>query len=460
MKKVVAVAGVVKPRGLGDALQYYVTVKLLQKFYREVDVAFFCPGLKDGFFIFKDLNLNADLLDLGPVGGYHVLTQVLLDSLLHKGTFKHKRKSTDKVKTKKSNRLLRIIRALGEKYEKYMTPYAVDKYTNSFIMKSFSFDASIFGGHTISGSIYPYIYKYEAFHRATKGPMVTSPISISELALKHAEERLSRFKCIVMLKRLRRSVQKLSFIYTRGPYSLKILRDYLGIDESKIGMALDSGFGAKMVIPSTKPSTSREGLKILLIPRKDYFYIYKREHLYRSYLNSLAELILWLPTIFDLEVYLTSQTIDAKHNVMGGQAAVSDLLNVLKKRDKKHLRHLKYIEPECLADAARLCSSMDLVVTSYMHGGIMALGLGVPAFFILPLIDTKVLDILSFIGLDASPYLMDIFDVNLLETENFVNEIGRVVMSLSSYRDTLKCAIDRALPTMKLPIEKIIELSE
>lgn len=461
MKKAVAVAGVVTPRGLGDALQYCVTVKLFQKFFHEVDVTFFCPGLEDGFFVFKDLNLNAHLLDLGPVGVDYVLPRLLAQSFLHKGTLKHKKKATAKAKIKKTSMLLKIIRVMGRKYEKYMTPYVIDKYTNSFVMKSFSFDASIFGGHTIGGSIYPYVYKYEALHRATEGPMVTSPISISKLALEHYEQKNSKLKKTMMLKRLRRSLQKFAFIYTRGPYSLKILRDYLGIDERKIAMALDSGFGGKLINPGIKSSkTSKKKLRILVIPRKSYFYVYNREDLYKLYLNSLAKLILWLPKNFDVEVYLTSQTIDVKYNAMGGQAAVNDLLSILKKHDNKHLRYLKYVKPGSLVNALRLSSSMDLVVASYMHGGIMALGLGVPAFFILPLTGIKVLDILSFIGLDASSFLMDMFDVNLLKTENLVNKIGKVVESLNFYRDTLERAINGVLPTIELPIEKIIKLSE
>jgi len=457
----IAVAGVVTPRGLGDALQCCVTVKLLQKFFHEAEVTYLCPELKSGFSVFKTLNLNAHLLDLGPVGQEHVLGYLLLQSLLHKSTLKREKKSHSQNPNEKANMLLRIIELCIRLYGKHITPYIIDKYVNSFVMKSFSFDASIFGGHTICGGIYSFIHKYEALRSVTDGPIVTSPISISNLALKHYEQEHSKFKKSIMLKRLRHSLQKFDFIYTRGPYSLKILRDYLNIDEGKVAMALDSGFGTKLIYPRIKSSkTLNRKLKILILPRKDYFYEYKREDLYKLYLNSFVELILWLSKNFDIEVYLTSQTIDVKYNMIGGQAAVNDLLSILEKHDNKHLKYLKSVKPEGLVSACKLSSSMDLVITSYMHGGIMALSLGVPMFFILPSADIKVLDILSFLGLDVNSFFIDAFAPNLLKAENLVNKIGKVVENLKFYKKSLEHTINRTLPTIELPVKKLIELLE
>lgn len=456
----VAVTGVITPRGLGDALQYYVIFKLLQKSCHEAEITFLCPDLKNGLFVFKNLNLNANLIDLGYIGKYNIFLYLSRLSSSYKDTSKLKRRNMAKVQTKKANVPLRIIRAIGRKYEEYFSSYVIDKYINSYFMKSFSFDASIFGGHTVTGSIYPSIYKYEALRSITKGPVVTSPISISKLALEYFEQRTSKFKKTIMLKRLKQSLQKLDFIYTRGPYSLEMLRDYLNINEEKVAMALDSGFGVRVIHPYIKPKfLKNETLKILIIPRKNYFYIYKKEGLYKSYLNALAGLISWLSRNFDAEVYLTSQTIDVKHDMMGGQAAVNDLLSILKKRDNKYLKYLKSVKPTGLVSACRLFSSMDLVISSYMHGGIMALGLGVPAFFILPSTDIKVLDILSFVGLDVNSFLIDAFDANSLKAENFVNKIGRVVENLKFHKKSLEHAINKAMPTIELPVKKLIGLS-
>lgn len=455
MKKV-AVTGMVTPRGLGDALQCSVVVKLVQRFFHKAEVTFLCPDLKSGFSVFKGLNLNVHSLDLDACA------RLLLPSLLHKSTLKRERKSHSQGSNEKANMLLRIIRVIYKKYERYITPYVIDKYVNPSVMKSFSFDASIFGGHTICGGIYLFIHKYEALRSATKGPMGTSPISISKLALQHYEQKNSKFKNGIMLRRLRHSMQKFDFIYTRGPYSLKILRDYLSIDERKIAMALDSGFGAKLLYPGIKPSERlKKKLKILLFPRKDYFYVYhKREDLYRLYLNSLAELIIWLSKNLDVEVYLTSQTIDVKYERMGGQTAVNDLLGILKKRNNRHLKYLKSVKQESLVNAFELSSSMDLVITSYMHGGIMALGFGVPSIFILPSVDTKILDVLSFLGLDVNSFLIDAFAANSLKRENFINKIGKVIENLKFHKKKLDHTMKRNLPTVELPVKKLIEFSE
>lgn len=451
MKKV-AVAEVATPRGLGDALQSCVMVKLLQKFSHEAEVTFFCPDLKSGLFVFKDLNLNVHLLDLDVHG------RLLRQLFLHKNTLMRERQSHNQSSNEKANMLSSIIRVTKRKYEKYITPYLIGKYEYSSFMKSFSFDASIFGGHTICGGIISYIHRYEALRSATEGPVVTSPISISKLALQDYQEKHSKFTKTITLKRLRHSLQKFDFIYTRGPYSLEILRDYLSIDDRKIAMALDSGFGAKLIYPGTRSSGAlKKKLKILFIPRKDNFYLYKRENLYKLYMTSLVEIILWLTRKFDVEVYLTSQTIDVEYD---GQAAVNDLLTILEKNHTKHLINLKFVKPDSLVCACKLSSSMDLVISSYMHGGIMALSFGVPAFFILPSADMKALDVLSFLGLDVNSFFIDAFAPNLLKPENFISKIGEVADNLKFYKKSLRHTINRALPTIELPVKKLIELSE
>ncbi len=455
----VALAGVANPRSLGDALQCSVMVKLVRKFLPNDDLSFFCPNIKDGFCVFEGSNLDAHLLDLGPVGGYNVLACTLLQSFLRRNEFKNRKKRTSEVSNREASMVLKISRLLNNKCGKFITFYAIDKYANSYIMKPFTFDASIFAGHTVCDGFYPYIHKYEALRSATEGPLVLSPISISRLALEYYEQKNSKFEKNLMLKRLGLSLQKCDFIFARGPHSLKILRDYLNIDKRKTAMALDSGFGARLIHPIHKSSkTLTKKIRILIIPRKDYFCVYNKESLYKLYLSSLAALILWLFKNFNVEVYLTSMTVDVKY--LGGQTAINDLVKVLERHDNSYLRHLKRVEMKSLAGACKLCNSMDLVVTSYMHGGIMALSLGVPAFFILPSTDTKVLDVLSFAGLDANSFLIDAFAADSLKAENFVDKIGKVAGNLRSYKRSVQQAINKVLPTIELPTKKLIEFSE
>lgn len=459
--KNVAVVGAVSPRGLGDALQYYILIRLLNNFFSESEITFICPYLQDGLSVFRGLKLNADLMDLDSAG-YLASWHVLSSFFHHISASKHRERIASSGQVNKPRAFLKMIRAIHRKYEKYFSSYVLDKYISSVITRSFLFDAGIFGGHTICAGIYPYIHGYEISRSAVKGPLIMSPISVSRLAIKHLRRENSTIKNTLMLKRLKQSLQKFDFIYTRGPYSLKILRNYLNISEEKIDMALDSGFGLRLFHSDILASEAlrKEAPRIVIIPRKDFFYSYDRENLYKPYLNALVDCILWLCKEIDVEVYLSSQVVrEVKHFIWSDQAAIEDVLDRLKKCNGNHyVKNLKIVKPGSLFDACRLYSSVDLVLTSYMHGGIMALGLGVPAFFIHPSMDIKVLDILSFIGLNVNSFFMDAFDANSLRAGNIVKKIGRIVENLEYYKKNVQFAVDRAMPTVDLPVKTLVNL--
>jgi len=456
-----AVIGAVSPRGLGDALQYYVLIRLLNNFFSEKEITFLCPYLKDGVSVFRGLKLNVHLVDLDSAG-YLAFWHVLYSFFHHISALKHRERIPSNGQVNKPRAPLKMIRAIHRKYEKYFSSYAVDKFISSVATRSFLFDAGIFGGHTICAGIYPYIHEYEILRSAVKGPLIMSPISVSSMAIKNLRQENSTLKNILMLKRLKQSLQKLDYVYARGPYSLKILRNYLNIDEEKTDMALDSGFGLRLFYSNIIASKSlrKEPPRIVIIPRKDFFYTYNKENLYKPYLNALVKLILWFFEEFDAEVYLASQVVrEVKHFIWSDQAAIEDVLGLLRKRNgNQYVKHMKIVKPRNLFDACRLYSCADLVVTSYMHGGIMALGLGVPAFFIHPAMDIKVLDVLAFIGLNADSLFIDAFNANSLKAGNVVERIGKILENLEYYRKTVECAVNRAMPTVELPVKTLVNL--
>lgn len=460
MKKI-AVAGAVSPRGLGDALQYYILIRMLDNFFSKSEITFICPQLKDGLSVFRGLELNAYLVDLDPAG-YLAFWRLLRSTIHHKRALKHKQKaSSSQVNNPKT--ILKIMRAIRRKYEKYFGSYTIDKHISSGLMRHFSFSAGMFGGHTICGSIYPYILEYETLRSTVKGPLVMSPISVSNTTFERFMQKNSTLKNTLMLKRLRQSLQKFDFIYTRGPYSLKTLRNHLNINEEKIDMALDSGFGLRLFYSNilTSKALRKEVPRIIIIPRKDFFYVYNKENLYKLYLNALVDLIPWLFKNFDAEVYLASQTVvsDIKQFTGSDQAAIEDVLDLLKKRDgNKFIKHLKIVKPDNLVDACGLYNSADLVLTSRMHGGIMALGLGVPAFFILPSVDIKMLDVLSFIDLDVDSFFIDAFNANLLRTENIFKKVENILQNLEYYKKTVESAVNKTMHTVELPVKTLANL--
>lgn len=451
MRKVV-VAGVVTPRGLGDALQYCVAVKLLNNLLSEADITLMCPDLKNGLFVFKNLNINANFVDLNPAG-YLVLWRLLRSSLINRHRLRNEKTEVTKKKVNQLKMHSRIIKTAKRAYEKYFTFYNVDKFIGSGFLRSFQFDAGIIGGHTLGEAIYRYIVEYDMISSVVNGSLVMSPFSVSKVGLEHFGQKTSIFKRTLMIKRLRKSLQRFDFIYTRGPQSLEILRDYLGINEQKIGMALDSGFGLKLIHNSlaTSKTLKREKWRIVIVPRKDYFYIYDRKDLYPLYLNTLTDFILWLYENFDCEIVLSSQSIVSD--------VIHDLMHDLRRRGNDScLKLLQIVIPKNLVEACELYDSSDMVVTSRMHGGISALSLGVPALFVLPLVETKVLDILSFLGLDINSFLVDMFDADALKSENFVNKIGKILENLDYYKKTVESAVNKALPTLELPVKTLINL--
>jgi len=461
MKKI-AVVGAVSPRGVGDALQYYILIRMLDNFFSESEITFICPQLKEGLSVFRGLKLNAHLVDLDPAG-HLAFWHLLRSTIHHKPALQHKQRAASSSQVNNPKTILKIIRVIGRKYEKYFGSYTIDKHISSGLMRDFSFSAGMFGGHTICGNIYHYILEYETLCSTVKGPLIMSPISISNIAFEQFRQKNSTLKNTLMLKRLKQSLQKFDFIYTRGPYSLKTLRDYLDINEEKIDMALDSGFGLRLFYSDilTSKALRKEAPRIVIIPRKDFFYAYNKENSYKLYLNALVELIPWLFKNFDAEVYLASQTVvsDIKQFRGSDQAAIEDVLALLKKCDgNRYIKHLKIVKPDNLVDACRLYGSADLVLTSRMHGGITALGLGVPAFFILPSVDIKMLDVLSFIDLDVDSFFVDAFNANSLRTENILKKVGKILENLEYYKKTVETVVKRAMPTVESPVKALADL--
>ena len=448
----IAVVGPVSPAGLGDALQYYVMVSLCNDYFDKANMTFICP-IKERISVFKELELNARLINTGLNGGL-LLEYLLSLSIPHKNN-KGVKKITGGAQVDKVNTVSKIIRIIGnnnDPYLAYTCKYILSKYIVSPVAKSvFSFDAGIFAGHTICHPLGLYIAQYETFRSLVRGPMLTSPISLSKLIVNGQKPWI--------LKRLRQSLQKFDFIYVRGPHSLGILKTGLNIDEERVGMALDSGFGIRLVCPDiiTSNALGRKASRIVIIPRKDYFYSYNREDSYKSYLDALIGLSLWFSRNLDVEVFFASQNVD--YSRMSDQAAIDDVLRLLKKRhSSQHFKCSSIIEPNNIIDAYKLYASADLVISSRMHGGIMALSAGVPSVFIIPSADVKVLDVLSFLGLDIGPYLIDMFDVNALKAENFINRVENITRNLEYHRKIVESAVNRTLPTVQLPVRTLAKL--
>jgi polysaccharide pyruvyl transferase WcaK-like protein len=420
--KKIAFLSPVSPCGLGDALQCYTAIRMLNNLFKKDEITFVCPDLRENASVFGNLKLRTRFLDLGITGSYIVKDFLSLKTpnVLRKREFSVKNSPKNADGASSVRTISKITRRIvGDFFDSYI----FGKYVGSSILKFLSpFDAAMIGGHTICLDPYDYIVQYENLRSITNGPIVTLPISMSELSF-HYENR-------TMIKRMRKSLRKIDFIYVRGPKSLKVLRETLDVKDNKVGMALDCGFGMRLVQPHNIASLNRRKrpLKVVIVPRTDFFGNYRRGKLYPSYLKALAGLILWLSENYDVEVWLSSQVID--RGTPNDQHATVDLFAFFERAvcsDVALLKCVKIAKPATISDAYGLISGADLVVCSYMHAGIMALSAGVPAVFAVPKLDVKVLDVLSFLGLNEDTFLIDVFNINSLRKENFIAKIKSII---------------------------------
>jgi len=87
-------------------------------------------------------------------------------------------------------------------------------------------------------------------------------------------------------------------------------------------------------------------------------------------------------------------------------------------------------------------ASVDLLVTSRMHAGITAMGAGVPALFLLPSEDVKVLDILSFLNLEADDFIIDIFNPKTMRAENIQQKFQSMIDNIGDVKQMVDKGID------------------
>ena len=106
---------------------------------------------------------------------------------------------------------------------------------------------------------------------------------------------------------------------------------------------------------------------------------------------------------------------------------------------------------ECL----NLYSSSDLVITSYMHGGITAFASGTPAIFIMPKTDIKTLDILASIKLDPEKHFINMFDMNELKFNFVCEKIDRILENPLAASKSVRIGLDSEYHTIFKPMKHL-----
>lgn len=444
------VAGVISMTFIGDALQCCITTKMVSREIPLSDITFICSDSQE----LAASELLHPSIRLVNSYGTLILKQLLGSNIFNRLANGQQKNVTHKTANKEVTFRTSLAKTL---VNNCYSSWKFNRYVTSPVCRTFfSFDAGILSGHTITGDFSSFNIQYNYLRSVVpRGPVVTSPISLSRLSLEYCQNK-DRYK----LKNLRKSLEELDFIFVRGPYSQRILKEEFNISD-KVAIALDNGFGLRSFYPDARLTglLKKRALKIIIFPRKEFFEFYNKMELYKPYLESLVGLIEWLIKRYDAEIHLALQVTD--NHVGRRLSGIDDVLTLFEKRSlesNQFLKHLQIFQPSNVLDAFQFYSSADVIVSSYMHGGIMALSAGVPSIFIAPLNDIKILDILATLGLNSDSFLIDMFDNQVLTATNFIEKTSNVIENLESYRDTIKNTVDRLLPSIDLPAKKLAVL--
>lgn len=433
----ILLAGIVAPSGLGDELQYVVGAALITKhFNNNAEIDLFIPmgSLNTSHMpipsssirILQGLPERTRISSISRmfVGG-NVTKQISQKSALSEHYIKSSKNLVSKLKEHVFKRY----------YENVIIATYVRPAVGRFV-DGLNYDGGFIGGHTIEYSaFFDYLLTYSCARTIVKGPLITYPISASLIGLKQRER---------YLKALRKALRSLDIIFVRGRYSYDILTKF--VEPERLLMALDSGFGIKIINKNPDKIPRRQNLTVCIVLRKDYFYFYGLNHVYPRYLLTLKHLVSVLNNEFDADIWLVPHTTKSS-TCLSDEYAIYDLLKIL---DESLKRNIVVMMPQSVFDSARIFNSCDMVVTSRMHAGIITLAYGKPALFFRPRDDVKVLDILSYLGLGEERYIIDSF--NPREYDRLPGMVKSVLFNLSRETKSIESTINRHLPDIEKPV--------
>ena len=431
----ILVASVVAPNGLGDELQNIVGAVLITKHLSNAKVDLFIPTGS----LNAPLTLIPSSSSIRVLQGFHERTDVFTIFRMFVGSGVTKQKphklASPEYNTTLSKNLVSKLKDLV--YKRYYENTIMATYVRPAVGRfGLKYDGGFIAGHTIEYSaFFDYLLTYNCARIIVKGPLITYPISASLIGLKNRER---------YLKALRKALQRLDVIFVRGRYSYDILTEF--VDPSRLLVALDLGFGIRILTENPGNIVRRWNLVVCIVPRKDYFYLYSLAQLYPRYLLALKHLIRVLISEFDADIWLVPHTTKSPTR-LGDEYAILDLLGIL---DESLRRNIEIMAPQSIFDSARVFSSCDMVVTSRMHAGIVSLAYGKPALFFMPRDDVKVLDILSYLGLSEERYIIDSFNPG--EYDRLPGMVKGVLFNLSQETKIIEFTISRHLPDIEKPV--------
>ncbi|MEM2240335.1 MAG: polysaccharide pyruvyl transferase family protein [Candidatus Bathyarchaeia archaeon] len=416
----IAVVAPVSIKGLGDALQYYIALRSLKDLIPK-DLTFFAKDATLFSLIFKDVlfpSVNCRFTN-------HEIVGYFFKQFLSFGTLS----PTSMVEINNDN--IGLLKCLMKNF----LLSGINQLIIAPIRPLFSFDGCVIGGHTITERIKFYVEQYINLRYATKGPLITFPLSVSKLTL--LQERSN-------IRVLRKALSKIDVIFTRGPYSSEILKE-IGIEKDKIFVSPDSGFGTKIFFNYDKISRKScqkgkgEKFNVLIIPEVSFFFNYGRKDLLPLYLKNFRKVVQLLVEKYEADIILGSTTLDYldRFSYLCCPKGYESSINVFK--------------PKSMEDLIRTIVNTSLIITGKYHGGIIGLCYGIPAIFSLPFDEVKTVDTLALLNLDKEMFLLDIFSFRDLKEFKLCQQVNKIMENHSVISRMISTKVKSFSPLTTLP---------
>ena len=407
------VVGIANLHNLGDFLIYYCTIKILRKYLRNETITFLFPRSNNLYLPkeLKELYINERVSFLSFTYDYTLLRKIITAIAVSP-------------KTSRLNKNLVLT-----------TWYIFDQIEKTYDLDiDYSADFVVFGGHTywVFNPIFTALYNSFRY-KAEK--MIAFPLSVSVFGLnRYGYHELIRQKVL-------NNMGKFDYIYTRGRFSYKILKSF-GINEERLGIALDPAFYIRKVFPHGI-NKNRSKLRVSVTPRKDMF-INKEDYL--QYASNLLNFIIRLRREFDIEIYLTSLAFDADYE------AIKDIMHNLKLFTDLEFQVVKFTS---LKDALQFYNTIDIMITSRLHDGILGISASKPVIFIFPH-DSKILDVLSMLGPEFKFNWIYPNDPHM--SVRLLQNVKYLIGNYKSFKKELENRIEKLIPTTETIAEKIKEM--
>lgn len=306
------------------------------------------------------------------------------------------------------------------------------------------YDFGVLGGHSVDenavvkGGFLSALMFYNVARSISTGPLITFPISITPKVLELPDKYVNMFK---------RALGKLDAVFVRGYASLDTIRR---MDRNiHVFTAPDSTLALNMFFNAySDGERDRDKIRVVIVPRKEYFVTFSILDRYKVYILQLAKAIRNLWEKFDSEIVLLSHYIGFSSDF----TAIRDLIKALGRLSSR----VRICIPKSLLEDIRIISSADIIITGRLHAGLIGMSYGKAVLFTLPAFDVRLRDVFSLLNLDIESYLIDIHSRDSLG--DMLSKLLEMVNCLKYYSHKISRAVHKAMSYTAIPAITILKL--